>query len=130
MSTDTGPMPQINGITQETYVRAWVEALESGNYTQCRHRLHGELDYCCLGIACLVGEQLGIAGSNVRRQKNNEDPDEWFYTLIGQDKKDDATFNGNKAVEMNDDMRMTFPEIAEEIRAHYPQYFGCATASE
>lgn len=32
----------------------WIDALESGNYQQCRGRLHDGKGYCCLGVLCVV----------------------------------------------------------------------------
>lgn len=32
--------------------RAWVEALRSGKYQQCKGRLNNGAGFCCLGVAC------------------------------------------------------------------------------
>ena len=33
---------------------AWVKALRSGEYEQCRARLFNGMGYCCLGVLCKV----------------------------------------------------------------------------
>ena len=33
------------------WVKAWVKALRSGEYEQCRARLHDGKGFCCLGVA-------------------------------------------------------------------------------
>ncbi len=37
-----------------TNQKKWVEALESGDYTQTTGRLKDESGYCCLGVACEI----------------------------------------------------------------------------
>lgn len=37
-------------------IRKWVEALESGKYSQTRMTLRNSGGYCCLGVACDVSE--------------------------------------------------------------------------
>lgn len=32
----------------------WLKALESGDYSQCKDKLHDGGGYCCLGVACVV----------------------------------------------------------------------------
>lgn len=39
---------------QRERVRAWILALESGNYEQCQDGLHKPDAFCCLGVACDV----------------------------------------------------------------------------
>jgi hypothetical protein len=40
--------------------KAWVEALRSGEYKQTQDRLQVGDSYCCLGVACVVAEKLGV----------------------------------------------------------------------
>lgn len=41
-------------------MKSWCEALESGEYKQCKNKLNIEDSYCCLGVACeLYYKQIG-----------------------------------------------------------------------
>lgn len=45
----------------------WVAALESGEYSQTRSKLHNNSGYCCLGVACVVaGAEFKTVGGNWR----------------------------------------------------------------
>ncbi len=44
--------------------RAWLDALKSGKFRQGRKRLairtkNKKVDYCCLGVACVVANRMG-----------------------------------------------------------------------
>lgn len=41
--------------------QAWVDALRSGQYKQTTMTLQDGDAFCCLGVACKVAEQHGIA---------------------------------------------------------------------
>src|SRR5688500_14463606 len=41
-------------------MRAWVDALRSGEFRQGKRRLHTDDGrYCCLGVACVVAFRMG-----------------------------------------------------------------------
>jgi len=48
--------PKFNGMTRKEIVRAWIKALESGEYKQERGYLcqvrGSKRSYCCLGVLC------------------------------------------------------------------------------
>jgi len=62
----------LNGMTRKEVVRAWVRALESGEYKQGREYLcqvrDGGRRYCCLGVLCEVasipGTELTVTNSD------------------------------------------------------------------
>ena len=39
---------------EKSPVDLWLEALESGGYTQTQGYLHDTIGWCCLGVACDV----------------------------------------------------------------------------
>lgn len=49
-------------------MRTWIQALESGNYTQGHQYLLADGKYCCLGVACEVAKLNGL---DVKTQKPN-----------------------------------------------------------
>lgn len=41
--------------------KLWVDALRSGEYSQCKNALHtSDNQYCCLGVLCALAVQAGI----------------------------------------------------------------------
>lgn len=38
----------------------WLDALESGEYTQTKGKLHTDAGYCCLGVLCDVAVKAGV----------------------------------------------------------------------
>jgi len=105
---------------------AWCLALESREYAQTKAMLQGGKGYCCLGVACLVAEQNGIAverekytganrlvGSSLHRQE---------AVLLWLGLQDGAgAFEGEAGVSLvtlNDSQGMTFAEIAAVIRSN------------
>lgn len=82
----------------KTLVEPWIEALRSGRYKQCSGVLVGCNGYCCLGVY------------NAIHNENNN------YTatteLLGS--KDVNTF-----IDLNDDMQLPFPKIADYIEQNY-----------
>jgi len=51
--------PKLNGMTRKEIIRAWVRALESGEYKQgndclCVVNNKNKRSYCCLGVLCKV----------------------------------------------------------------------------
>lgn len=91
----------------------WVAALESGKYPQIRGALRSVVGYCCLGVLCDI-----------------VDPSEWVkdhdgfmyhgysgnlpYEVRGM--ADLSVCVVDKLVNMNDEERASFPEIARYIR--------------
>lgn len=105
----------------------WVEALRSGRYKQGRLQLRTDDDcYCCLGVLCEVSGK----GQWVRQPVNGSDSECWAYRY------GDHSFSGvlpyqlevesglsvggyevgtGRLIEMNDEDRKTFAEIADFI---------------
>lgn len=112
-----------------SHIRQWVEALESGQYAQTYGRLRKGDAYCCLGVACEVtggsrwDDHVGgySYGPNedasstmlprfVRDWLGVEDTDPIFITDDGV--RHTATY-------INDDLMLSFKQIAECIRRTY-----------
>lgn len=99
----------------------WVAALRSGDYEQGRSALNYNGRYCCLGVACEVAIEAGVA---VRRQEfwngevryDNENSAlprrvrEWLSA-----EADDPLLNGHAAIHRNDPLGQSFEEIAQAI---------------
>ena len=100
-------------------MKAWVAALRSGKYKQGTGRLRGKDDtYCCLGVKCdvedntkwVASEELNVYLWNGRTAYLPSDQNEAMVR---------HSINGDYLVKMNDDMKKTFPEIADYIEANY-----------
>lgn len=90
--------------------KQWVEALRSGQYLQCRNRLHNDAGgYCCLGVlGCVIGavrdENYGTRLSYKDREFTVNDIPLKHYQL--------STF-----VKFNDTEQKSFAEIADAIES-------------
>jgi hypothetical protein len=116
----------MKGLDPE-FERKWCEALRSGDYRQnrgedyaglkIRNKQDGVIRYCCLGVAC---EVLGL------EWKDEDEYGSFFVMEPGPDRQG-ACIPSSAALavglpdkqtefwDLNDCMRLTFPEIADAI---------------
>lgn len=94
----------------------WLAALESGEYRQCKGRLHSKRGYCCLGIADLV---LSL-GEKHRKLLRHTFRDVGLYDEDGRFVSGEGVVGSFFAVSLADanDSGGTFAEIAAFIRAN------------
>ena len=116
-------------ITKNQFIEEWQKDLRSGNYNQGEGRLCSlEEDYskyCCLGIACLTGQRLGIEGSQWSEDTQlhaSAYPGDWFLDLlgstdpiveyydIGEQEAEEESLSG-----LNDNHRFSFDDIADAL---------------
>jgi hypothetical protein len=89
----------------------WVEALRSGEYRQIRGRLNDyDNGYCCLGVLCKVAG-YEVIGTNILE---NEKIVVENYIAIDNLIKDDS-YDVSYFIQLNDNNRYTFDEIAEYV---------------
>lgn len=112
----------------------WVEALESGEYTQGPGYLHNPADdtWCCLGVACDVAAKAGVnlgwetVTDNIERFGTAI----YFLPLLVQewlgmaDPADggaarNPSLSGRGATWWNDEAHLSFEGIAQLIRNEY-----------
>lgn len=92
----------------------WVAALRSGEYEQCRGKLHDGLGYCCLGV---FGVVIGIPRADLILRSaftgaaGNNAPELMRLAEIK------PAYEKTTLVSMNDSGK-TFPEIADYIEAN------------
>jgi len=113
-------------ITKETrkHRKAWFKALRSEEYGQAHHELIGAYDhtFCCLGVACDISD-LGHWDAGAYLIGEPEDAD--FETDACELTPSMMVWLGmtrtamNHAVNMNDDERKTFVEIADHFEARW-----------
>ncbi len=126
-------------VDRNTFIREWYNDLVSGKYRQSRFQLGDNGGYCCLGIACLTGQRLGIkeAEWGINRQLETDSyPKGWFSSLIGsaatvgvlltipqykRGRVEEQQYAN--AASLNDRYQFTFKEIAECIKYTYPDAF-------
>ena len=98
----------------------WTAALRSGQYKQTQATLMrnagGENSYCCLGVACAIAKE-GLTRRDTRLPNNRNDrtiEDIVPGIMDALDLDDDLIA---WCIDMNDDERKTFDEIADAIDA-------------
>lgn len=111
----------------------WIEALESGEFTQTRGSLENEIGNCCLGVLCLIAMQEGICDYSVKESYSlklgsfdgcefglPKSVREWakINTDLNYNKYD-PKLNFNKLIELNDTYNYTFKKIAKVIRKYW-----------
>jgi hypothetical protein len=92
---------------QKSNLAKWLTALRSGKYRQCFGDRSYDGAYCAIGLACLV---------------NNEDMFEGdIEDIVG------LNWAGTRQIlTMNDDNRLPFLAIADEIEKHQAEWFEAA----
>lgn len=129
-------------MANETNIRKWVEALESGDYRQGYNMLRDPRGaYCCLGVACEVAIANGVnivgkpGAFNVLQQEatyvygGNEG---WTSSALPDPVRDwlgltsttpliayGRSHESIGAVKANDVLRWSFMDIAKELRRLY-----------
>lgn len=97
--------------------RRWVEALESGKYEQGMGQLRNSNNrYCCLGVACDVNDPTLWDGVDMGWYKGEGDEElsDNLLNKLGLTSDDQCNL-----IDMNDNQRKTFPEIAAYLREFY-----------
>jgi hypothetical protein len=88
-----------------TEQQAWVDALESDNYQQCKGTINNGYKYCCIGVAaCIFNPEL--------LQPSDKEP---AYTAV-KNKLDLTEYQLQTFIKLNDDKNLTFKQIAAAIR--------------
>jgi hypothetical protein len=93
---------------------AWIDALESGKYKQCRATLRKGDGYCCLGVLCVVAREPFEPDEAVLPERFAEE------NKISRDGWPLAA-DADSLVGLNDS-GATFTEIAALLREHHRQY--------
>lgn len=119
-------------ISRKKFVTEWVKALRSGKFRQTKGKLgtktkckNGQYGYCCLGVACEVGEKLGIKGAGFANKTNHlphqyrddMEPGEWFRKIMGD--RDPQLTNEYTCAEANDFEGWKFSKIAKALEDKY-----------
>lgn len=100
----------------------WVEALESGEYNQCKGTLVNRFtNYCCIGVAAeLAGakkEPSGIDGHPFFKN-GYEEVSNWLGFEFSREWAGEEGVEGT-LIDFNDSNGYTFPEIAAYLRETY-----------
>ena len=113
--------------------RKWVEALRSGGYQQATSWLFNDAGYCCLGVGYVAytGKTPPVVGNLYCGTEADADRLRETQNALGLRSEDGkfaepVTAAGearNCLVELNDDAKWSFHEIADFIEAHPEQVF-------
>ena len=109
----------------------WIEALESGEYKQCRHVLYDPKTdgFCCLGLVCKLNG-VPIEGARYRGGRVNQNLNAFPETkdvmkrLHLRDANGRGGLDQDSLTTLNDYDRASFPSIAARLRAHPEAYFS------
>lgn len=123
-------------ITRKKFVQEWVKALRSGYYRQTQGQLssrysneHGHYQYCCLGVACLVGQKLKIPGASFKGKASDQPrctgvPGKWFKKIMGSEDPEISIKLNEKSKmvycsDANDGYELKFSKIADALEEKY-----------
>ena len=97
-----------------TFIKQWIVALRSGNYTQAYGQLDTGCSCCAIGVACrLMGDQLEartVPNGSITYDHHGRTPPEKVVKAIGLPM--DIL---SKVMWMNDRQQRSFPEIADYL---------------
>lgn len=98
--------------------KAWVAALRSGDYLQCKTALRftregAPAHYCCLGVLCELNNDLIICPVNTSIASYKQDPRRSGTVPSGYQGLDKEAID--ELITMNDSQGKTFSEIADWI---------------
>jgi hypothetical protein len=110
----------------------WIAALESGDYAQCRGQLRkankkSKYGFCCLGVLCNIHaqEHPEIAAWEPDPERYLEQTAELPYSVrhwSGISSSEGYISSlATDLVELNDDHRKSFKQIAKIIKEHYQE---------
>lgn len=105
----------------EKQFKKWIKALRSGKYKQATQKLQDVGGYCCLGLACEITipkkyRRLNNRGCLVGGTPMDQDAAPNWLKFINDDF---IHRTGTSIIEMNDNMRMSFDEIADVLELTY-----------
>lgn len=119
----------------------WAQALRSGDYVQTSGALRDNVGFCCLGVLCeLAGadwvrvkdkyknltESLKFAGCSIRgtqlEYNSSTAPNQLLADTLGVSIVE-ASNIGEELIEINDNKRETFEQIAQRIETRNFTYF-------
>lgn len=111
-------------MTRNELLRKWVEALESGKYRQGRSGLRADDQYCCLGVVCDL--------SGMGRWEPSATPRLLAYATardrrggyLPNDVREFLALQGEVTLAEANDVGESFVQIAQRIRAMYPDVFA------
>ncbi len=119
-----------------TPVEQWLEALESGEYTQGRRTLSRSGSYCCLGVACDVyqkavgGLKIEEIAGRVHFEGFSAQLPEKVRDWLGLASSNGGYVAGASLVKLNDIEGMNFEEIAAVIRSRPKGLFYDSSRNE
>lgn len=118
-------------MTELTDRERWLQALESGDYEQCRGYMRqdvkGDRSYCCLGVACEIfgynlvpqeGYAYGVPIDDVNDNASGacEDVQSQYLPDMINVRLGMTCFDNETLVSLNDDHTMNFAQIAQFVR--------------
>jgi hypothetical protein len=101
----------------------WVEALRSGKYQQTKGYLNRGGGFCCLGVACELAIEEGVAIEKepsidyCRYDQSSAFPPEGVRKWLGLTTREAKFLGGKKSLAIENDSGVTFSDIADIIES-------------
>ncbi len=115
------------------FQQAWLTALKSGKFRQGKKRLarrikSKKVEYCCLGVACSIAPKFGCKLKKTGRYDNTGEAisfngETGYLPPAAQDALQ-FRGNGRNLARLNDDLGLSFKQIAERIEQNPKIYFN------
>lgn len=114
-------------------IQKWVDVLRSGEYEQGTGHLCKDDKFCCLGVACEVYQsEFGDLRINTQHGMKHYDNDsgmlpkkvrDWLGVpdddILSNVKTDDVYDRLLSYIELNDEKKYTFKQIADELEKQF-----------
>ncbi len=120
----------------------WIDALESGEYKQCKGMLKEGTGFCCLGVACEIDDAVEWSEVHKRyifdgESEFTELPEEYNKQLgltssFGESQgcilyKGEEVIEAESLLNLNDQEGFTFKQIARILRDTPENFFNLIT---
>lgn len=119
---------------KRSIARKWAAALDSGEYGQTTGTLRKNGKFCCLGVLCNMHAQAHPEIAKTQRRAKEylgcealppHEVTEWSGMASDDGRLSSSVeINGkfyNDLADLNDNAKLTFPEIAKVIRKHWEE---------
>lgn len=100
----------------------WVEALRSGKYNQAPYSLKTDEGYCCLGVLCETTTEHHNWRFHENKLRDSHDLHDFAMEILPESLRESFGITSNEQDDfttMNDDMGMSFVQIADYIQAKF-----------
>ncbi len=108
-------------------VKKWIDALRSGDYTQCKNMLRDKDSFCVLGVLCDIHSkefhcEEDWHGELYKMYMNSLPPE--VCNWLGEENFELIFGGSDSLIDLNDDGHVDFKELADEIERRAEKFKG------